>query len=149
MKITDMLAEDIQHNSNLNGALPPSLQVYVALLYFVTAGQQDLVRDKFQIHKSTVCRTVRRVARALCAHMNDFVFMPMDNKKLNDTRQKFHEMAGFPDVIGCIDGTHIKIAPPTVDENAYVNRKGFHSINAQVICDADLMFTNCVLRGPG
>ena len=132
MKITDMLSEDIQHNSNLSGALSLSLQVCVALRYFATAGQQDLVGDTIQIHKSTVCRTVRRVARALCARMNDFVFMPADNQKLNEIRHKFHAMSGFPDVIGCIDGTHIKVAAPPVDENAYVNPKGFHSINAQV-----------------
>ena len=104
-----------------------------------------MVGDTIQINKSTVCRTVCRVALALCARMNDFVFIPVDNKQLNDTRHKFHAMAGFRDVIGYIDGTHFKIAAPPVDANAYVNRKGFHSINAQVICDADLMFTNCVL----
>ena len=65
-----------------------------------------------------MCRTVCRVALALCARMNDFVFMPEDNKKLNDIRHKFHAMAGFPDVIGCIDVTHMKIAAPPVDENA-------------------------------
>ena len=31
IKITDMLAEDIQHDSDLNEVLPPSLQVYVVL----------------------------------------------------------------------------------------------------------------------
>jgi hypothetical protein len=41
-------------------------------------------------------------------------------------------MTGFPDVIGAIDCTHIKIADPTVNEEEYVNRKGFHSINVQV-----------------
>ena len=33
-------------------------------------------------------------------------------------------------MIGHIDGSHIKIAAPPVDENAYVNRKGFHSLAA-------------------
>ena len=95
----DMLAEDTQHNSDLNGAVPltaelhqcartsrtafqcmfqclsmtpatpatiphtrsvrvrvlcssaASLQAYVALRYFATAGQQDLVGDTIHIHK--------------------------------------------------------------------------------------------------
>ena len=62
---------------------------------------QNSVGDTIQIHKSTVCRTVRRVALALCTRMYDFVYMLVDNKKLNDTRHKFHAMAGFPGVIGC------------------------------------------------
>ena len=60
---------------------------------------QNSVGDTIQIHKSTVCRTVRRVALALCTRMYDFVYMLVDNKKLNDTRHKFHAMAGFPDMI--------------------------------------------------
>ena len=106
IRITDMLAADLQHNTDLNGALPPSLQVCVAPRYFATAGIQNLVGDSIHVHRSTVCRAVRRVALALCTHINEFVYMPVDNKKLNDTRQKFHAMAGFPDVLGCIDGTH-------------------------------------------
>lgn len=38
----------------------------------------------------------------------------------------------MPGVIGCIDGTHIKITAPSNQEWAYVNRKGVHSINVQV-----------------
>lgn len=40
--------------------------------------------------------------------------------------------SGFPDTIGAIDGSHIKINRPTEHERDYVNRKGFHSINLLV-----------------
>ena len=35
---------------------------------------------------------------------------------------------GFPGVIGCIDGTHIKIDTPSEDPESYLNRKKYHSI---------------------
>ena len=38
-------------------------------------------------------------------------------------------------MIGCVDGTHIKIQAPYQNENDFVNRKGFHSINVQAICN--------------
>ena len=38
-------------------------------------------------------------------------------------------------MIGSEDGTHVKIQGPTENENDYVNRKGFHSINQ---CASDL-----------
>ncbi len=41
-------------------------------------------------------------------------------------------IAGFPGVVGAIDGTHVRIISPTVNEEAYVNRKGFHSINVKL-----------------
>ena len=35
----------------------------------------------------------------------------------------FHEIAGFTNVIGAIDGTHIRIKSPTDDEHLFVNKK--------------------------
>ena len=35
-------------------------------------------------------------------------------------------------MIGCLDGTQVKIMAPSVNEHEYVNRKGVHSINVQV-----------------
>lgn len=51
---------------------------------------------------------------------------------------RFYENHRFPGVIGCIDCTHIAIFPPQVHdavnlEHLYVNRKGYHSINVQLV----------------
>ena len=51
------------------------------------------------------------------------------------TRAGMYEIAGFPCVIGWVDGTHIRIQEPSQNEPNYVNRKNYHSINVQVICD--------------
>ncbi|XP_063328757.1 putative nuclease HARBI1 [Pelmatolapia mariae] len=58
-------------------------------------------------------------------------------------------LQGFPGVIGCIDGTHIPIIAPSVNEGDYVNRKSFHSINVQIICDAANIITNVEAKWPG
>jgi len=45
-------------------------------------------------------------------------------------------------VIGCIDGTHIRINAPKQNKNSYVNRKGYHSLLLQGICDHEMLFTD-------
>jgi len=52
-------------------------------------------------------------------------------------------------VIGCVDGTHIWIRRPRDHEADYVNRKNYHSINVQVICDHRGKWLNVVARWPG
>ena len=52
---------------------------------------------------------------------------------------RFYNKYGFPGVVGCVDCTHVAIVPPkkncpTYPEHIYVNRKGYHSINVQIVC---------------
>nr|XP_020463569.1 putative nuclease HARBI1 [Monopterus albus] len=63
--------------------------------------------------------------------------------------EEFHRIAGFPNVVGCIDGTHIPINAPSENEGDYVNRRSIHSINVQIICDASHIITNVEAKWPG
>lgn len=48
----------------------------------------------------------------------------------------------FVGIIGSIDGSHIKIVAPRNNSNSYVNRKGFHSLLLQAVCDHRMLFTD-------
>ncbi|CAH1977934.1 unnamed protein product [Acanthoscelides obtectus] len=65
--------------------------------------------------------------------------------EINRAKQYFLNKNGFPEIVGIIDGTHIKIDKPEDDPLSYTNRKGYYSIQTQLICDQDLkiisMFT--------
>ena len=62
--------------------------------------------------------------------------MPQGLASINDTIQNFATIKSFPRVVDVIDGTHIPIKAPSVNEHIYMNRKHFHSRNVQVICDS-------------
>nr|XP_034334755.1 putative nuclease HARBI1 [Crassostrea gigas] len=74
--------------------------------------------------------------------------MPTQNDSVQIMRG-FSDIAGFPNVIGAIDGTHIRIKSPSLDEHLYVNRKDYHSTNVQAVCDSKLRFMNIVAKWPG
>ncbi|XP_065938425.1 putative nuclease HARBI1 [Magallana gigas] len=65
------------------------------------------------------------------------------------TKQEFIKITGFPNTLGCIDGTFIRILAPTENEPDFVNRKGFHSLNVQMVCDARFKFTSVCASWPG
>lgn len=55
----------------------------------------------------------------------------------------FERSSGFPKTIGAIDGTHIRINAPKENPADYINRKGFHSIQLQIVCDHRTLITHC------
>ena len=61
----------------------------------------------------------------------------------------FYKIAGFPRVIGAIDGSLIPIRAPYSEEHLYVCHKGFHAVNAMAVCNSNLSFTNFVCKWHG
>ena len=87
------------------------------------------------IPKCTVSRIVSRVSTALARKQNQCIRWPSTAAERQEIKQGFFEKGGFPGVIGGIDGTHVRIQGPSTHKSEIANRKGFHSINVQVICD--------------
>ena len=73
--------------------------------------------------------------------MDEFIKFPT-GQKAKEVMEAFEEKKGFPGVIGAVDGTHIPIKAPKHNHEQYINRKGFFSIQLQVICDPDLFITD-------
>ena len=61
----------------------------------------------------------------------------------------FYPIAGFPGVIGAIDGSLIPIWGLDSDEHLSVCHKGFHAINVMAVFNAHLSSTNfvCIWHG--
>jgi len=89
------------------------------------------------------------MAKALSRHAPKYIKFPTDETSQQHIKAEFYDFAGFPDVLGCVDGTQISIVAPAVNEHILVCRKGFHSLNVQGICDAKMCFINVVAKYPG
>jgi len=71
------------------------------------------------------------VINALYANVRTFITWP-NRQEAEQTMETIENSYGFPDVIGTVDGTHIKITASKDYSESYVNRKGFHSMQLQV-----------------
>lgn len=89
------------------------------------------VADRFDVGKGTAWRCVQKVVNALYSHLDTFITWP-DRAKAEEMWTHVKNKYKFPKVIGSIDGTHVKIATPKIHPDAYINRKGYHSIQVQV-----------------
>jgi len=76
---------------------------------------------------------VRHVSQALTAKLGDFITFPSTRAEREEIKQGLFQVCGFPCAIGCTDGTHIRITARHENEPDFVNPKGHHSIDVQVI----------------
>lgn len=57
-------------------------------------------------------------------------------------KQSFFGSGGLPGVVGCIDGTHVRIKSPGINEqHLYYNRKGYYSINVMAVSFCNVIYS--------
>uniref|UniRef100_A0A8W8KXB9 Putative nuclease HARBI1 n=1 Tax=Magallana gigas TaxID=29159 RepID=A0A8W8KXB9_MAGGI len=118
----------------------------LALRFYASGSFLEVIGDTMGFDKSTVSRAIDDVTNALIAKKDRFIKWP-NHEEILKSKQNFFSRGGFPGVIGCIDGTHVRIQAPLEDEAFFVNR--FHSINVQAICDHEGKFINIDAQWPG
>jgi len=131
-----MFQHELQRPTMRSHAFPVSLQVMVALRFYATGSFQLVNADVHRLSRSSVSNITRDVTQCLNRVSNQYIKMPTDQVELNTNMQGFHNIADFPNV-RAIDGTHIRIKSPSEDEHLYVNRKNYHSVNVQGVCDSN------------
>ncbi|XP_063786102.1 putative nuclease HARBI1 [Pseudophryne corroboree] len=95
-------------------------------------------------------KVLRRVMNAFIRQVKQFISMPLDASALAVVKRQFQEMVSrFPHVIGVVDGTHVAIGAPKHNEEIYMNRKLFHSLNVMVVCGPSLQILSLNAKYPG
>nr|CAI5817044.1 unnamed protein product [Callosobruchus analis] len=123
-------------------------QVLIYLWYIghQTASFRD-VADRFNITISSLGRIVTRLTYFLSNLSPEVIKWPTEDEKKNI--EEHFRTQGFPNVIGAIDGTHIQIDRPENDPESYINRKGYYSIQMQVVCDHTCKILDVFVGYPG
>ena len=124
-------------------------KVLICLKTLGWGGFQNCIKDFIDVAQPNVSRILSDFIETVVKLAPHFIFMQRKNNEICNIKRDFYKIASFPGVIVCIDGLHIQIIAPHEDEFAYVNRKKFHFINIQGICNANLLFLDVVAKWPG
>ncbi|XP_032687237.1 putative nuclease HARBI1 [Odontomachus brunneus] len=135
---------------NRSRSLTPINQLLLTLRFYATGNFLRACGDFSGVSISTASRVVAKVSMAIASLSAAMINMPQSIEEIRTTQRAFYEMYKFPRVIGCIDGTHIRIQSPGGEHaEEFRNRKGFFSLNTQVICDNNMKIIDIVSRWPG
>lgn len=63
------------------------------------------------MHTSTASRIISKVSGVIANMAPRYIQLPQGNEVI-DVQSDFFNLSSFPKVLGCIDGTHIRIQSP-------------------------------------
>ena len=109
-------------------------KILVTLRYFASGDFQINDGDIHKLSQPSVSRAVSQFTEMLANRetMSRHISFPINIYDVTRVKTDFQGIANFPNVFGVVDGTQVQIQAPHVNEDAYVNRMGYHSINTQV-----------------
>ena len=76
----------------------------------------------------------------------EFIKFPENTIQIS---QQFYDLGQIPNVIGCVDGTLIRIKRPSENEHVYICRKGFPALNALIENQPNLTISYLNCKFPG
>ncbi|XP_017468240.1 PREDICTED: putative nuclease HARBI1 isoform X2 [Rhagoletis zephyria] len=147
--LCSLIENQLAYATDRNQAVPVMQQLLICLRFYATGSFYITIGDFSSLHKSTVCRIITRVTKAIASLRSQFINLP-SNGEILKIQEEFYNIARFPRVVSALDCTHVRIISPggSTAEN-FRNRKGYFSINVQAMCSAKLKFQNIVARWPG
>ena len=141
LQITRLLQDDLESSTFRNKAIPPLIKVLISLRFFASGSFQIIITDTFNVDQSTVSKAVHSVCNALVRRSHRFIKFPIA-QGIQENKRKLYDFGNSPNIFGLTDGTYVRIIAPSQHEDQFVNRKDYHSINVQVVVNADSRFIN-------
>lgn len=104
----------------------------------------------FGMAESTLHGIIGRVASFLESISERIIRFPDSNEEKSQCSAKFEKIAGFPQVLGCVDGTYVETRCPAHKiASTYTNRHDKKAYGLQAISDSDRKFQDVFLGHTG
>ncbi len=85
---------ELEHPTRKNNALPPFMQLLIALRFYACGSFLQPLGDGIYVDKSTVSRTLRRVSVCLSRRSAEYIRFPTTGAEQQKAMQDFFEVSG-------------------------------------------------------
>ncbi|XP_036340840.1 putative nuclease HARBI1 [Rhagoletis pomonella] len=133
-------------------AVSPIVKLSGVLRFFAEGGYQTGVGKDHDVSvaQSSLSKILTEVLEIFEKHLcPKWIQVAKTAEEKRKIAQALYVRHGFPGVMGCIDGTHVRIIAPTENKHLYYNRKGNYSLNVMLLCDHELKVRYVDASHPG
>ena len=109
-----------------------------------------MTANTFGFARCTVGQIIQEICMILTKNnVPELIKFPETKEEVSTEISAFLQCFGFPQVIGCIDRSHIPIKQPVENAHDYFSYKQTYLINCQATCNAFGQFTNVEVKWLG
>ncbi|XP_056292436.1 uncharacterized protein LOC130207772 [Pseudoliparis swirei] len=129
--------------------IPLEMRVAIVLYKLASCAEYRVVANHFGVHRSTVKKMVHQFCNGMVTSALGHLIKVPTTEEAIGIAQRFEQKFNIPQIIGCIDGTHIPVLPPSDGSKDFVNRKGWPSYVLQGVVDDMYRFWSISCKMPG
>ncbi|KAG8012315.1 Protein ALP1-like [Nibea albiflora] len=145
LMLSIMKPEDV----TMHAPVPLQMRVAIMLYKLASCSEYRVVAKQFGVHKSTVRKFVYIFCKGMVSSViQSFIKVPTAEEAIAIARH-FEQKFNTPQIIGCIDCTHIPVLPPSDAYKDFANHKGWPSYVLQAVVDDTYWFWNINCKLPG
>lgn len=132
-------------------SIPLETKALTFLSYLRSGNFQYSLGTLSGVSQSSVSRIIDTFSNYTSSFAKDYITFPTLLEERVANKLAFYQLSGrkLGGILGVVDGTHVLIKAPSIDEFAYVNRKLQHSINCQIVANYNYYITDAVVKWPG
>ncbi|TGZ51506.1 Nuclease harbi1-like protein [Temnothorax longispinosus] len=135
------LVHPLLEKHSMRAPLSPRLRLSLTLTYLAQGESMRTKHLEFRVGKSTVCKIIPEVCRAIWLVLQPVVLPTLDADGWKRISEQYMLKWQFPNCIGALDGRHMEIEKPPCSGSQYHNYKRFFSMVLLALCDANHKFT--------
>ncbi|KAK7092834.1 hypothetical protein V1264_008521 [Littorina saxatilis] len=129
--------------------LTPEMQLLIFIQYISNMDCMREVGMLYGIAKSTVLHVVHHISSTMTRNLTDQIIRWPSVARQREIVNAVQTRSGFPGVVGFLDGSHIRMASKLDRDDDYINRKGYPSVQLQLVVDHEMVITDMYTGWPG
>ena len=138
-----------RQNSKFRDCLPPQKVLALGLYRLAHGNSYSSIGPVFNVGKSTVIEAVQDVANGLYELRNEYITFPDTLAEVNSSIATFSDLTDLPNVVGAIDGSHVRIKAPIDSAPDYFSRYQQHDVIIQAIVNGKKVCIDFACGFPG
>ncbi|RXM27465.1 Parathyroid hormone/parathyroid hormone-related peptide receptor [Acipenser ruthenus] len=114
-----------------------------------SCAEYRVIANQFGVHKSTVKKCVYMFCKGFVSDVLGRIIRVPTEEEAKSISRRFEDKCVIPQIVWCVDGTHIPFSAPSDGHQDFVNHKGWTSYVLKGVVDDKFLFwnINCSMTG--